>query len=205
MNRTSFRSIAGIVAVLPLFACHESDEDEGFRISKIEFDGETTLTLSFTESLVDPTQVNPNDFRISLGRTYLFPVDGQVYEGRYYADPGYASNNYGYGYGYSNLTITSLSVGPSKSQLVLETSSTLAAACDQIAEYTAEFGKYIDGYPGAKFDMGLFLHYAAGDIPIEAESGDLLANVIPLWVTTGKTFAQLPNYGFVNPLRIPCR
>jgi hypothetical protein len=181
------------------------DGDDGFRVTAVDFDGESTITLTFSEPVGELGDVDPTSFRLSFGTTYRFTYtyeDGTVAteEVTNYFDLGAFIDS---GYYDEPLTVTSLSPGSSANRVILQTSGVWGeAACQMVAYLQAEWQGYAEYFTG---DAGIFLHYAAGDVPLESASGSALANIGADWVLEG-TYSSY-EYGFVNlvpQLRIPC-
>jgi hypothetical protein len=72
---------------------------------------------------------------------------------------------------------------------------------------------YAESYPtgNVSYDLAIFLHYAAGaaegDIPIESEAGEPLADIGADWVLNVEDYVEREGFGFtmLSPqLRIPC-
>jgi hypothetical protein len=198
--------LAGVAAAAPLLGCGPGDVDQDFRVTSIAFDGEATLTLTFSQPIANADAINPNDFRISFGRTFELtdPESGATERNTFYSDIG-AFGDYDY-YGPQRFAFAAASAGGSANQLVLDDpDGAIAQACVYVSYYLEYYEQY--PYEGAKRDMGLFLHYAAGDIPLESESGEPLADVAPDWVLSEQGYLANYDYGFIHlvpKLRIPC-
>jgi hypothetical protein len=187
-------------------SCQTDDDDDRFRIIALEFDGESTITLSFSEPVAELGDVDPSSFRLSLGTTYRFTYsyDGTTYteETTNYFDVGaFVSTAGGY---YEQVTVASLMPGSSADRIVLATSGVWGQdACGFVSYLQAQWEAYESSYYAA--DVGIFLHYAAGDVPLESASGSSLADIGADWVIDGTN--QQSEYGFVRlkpQLRIPC-
>lgn len=152
-------------------------EDEGggaeFALISAELD-ETRqfLTLSFSEAVGPVEGVDPQDFRISFaGYSSLCTDDGCVDQTSYW-DPNFFAEYYiGYGPNMgTRFEAALLEPGSLGHQLVLRFEAPLdAAVCE-----------YIQAYGGG--DEFLFVHYAAGDIPVTSAEGEGLAPIGPEWV-----------------------
>ncbi|PRQ04663.1 hypothetical protein ENSA5_05770 [Enhygromyxa salina] len=210
-------SLAALVMATPMIGCGPGGVDnDTFRVTSLAFDGDDTLTLTFTKPIANAAEIDPNDFRISLSRTfrvsYQDPYNPNaapvVYEGSYYGDLAGYVNGYGYDYDYgARFSFASASLGASD-QLVLEMSTPLGAGvCDTIEAYLDNFGMSAAEFPGSVFEMGLFVHYAGQDIPLESERGEALVDIGPDWVLSEENYMGIPEFGFprLGPrLQIPC-
>lgn len=209
LRRSAAVSVAAAVPVLALGAGCQADED-GVRITNVAFDGDSTITLTFSEPLADFDEVDPNAFRLSWGHTVRYT---QTYENA----PPYVNSAtsyydlntiFYYGYYLGPLTFTSLTAGPSANQIALRTAKSIGPeACDTLAQSIAEAQMYAVGYPGRDFEFAIFLHYAGGDIPIESETGSVLGDIGADWVRNDEWSVSFPGYGFADlspQLRIPC-
>jgi hypothetical protein len=207
---TSKGALASMVPVLALGTSCQTDDDgdDSFRITAIDFDGESTITLTFSQSLADLGDVDPNSFRLSFAVTYQFTYtyDGTTYveETTNYFDLGeFVSDDY---YDFVPVTVTSLTPGSSANRIILETSHVWgAAACESLAYIEA----MMEMYPETEIrsDVGMFLHYAGGEVPIESASGSMLADIGAEWVLSSENGLGVYEYGFANlhpQLRIPC-
>ena len=185
-------------------------DGDGFAISSARID-EATLTLTFSQPLADLEGVDPNDFRISFAQTvsvtYTYEGVTETYEYTNYIDlvnfVGYETGYYGY-----RLNFLSLVPGSAANQLVLEAGTSIAPACDAVADTRQFFEMYAAMYyDDARFDVTMFLHYAGGEIPIESTSGSVLADIGPDWVLSEESYVGREGFGFTNlspQLRIPC-
>lgn len=212
------RSAAALAATVPALvggtACNiGGDDDGGFRITRVEFDNASTITLTFSEPVADLGEVNPNDFRLSVGMTrqYTYVYDGVSYTYAYttYQDVSYPAGIYTYDYGPNRFTFESLAVGASGSQVVLTSTDPLGPnACEWLDSVEDFFEMYTSYYgDDVLWDVGFFLHYASGDVPIENQTGVELAEIGPDWVLTEQAGIYSETYGFtmLKPqLRIPC-
>jgi hypothetical protein len=69
------------------------------------------------------------------------------------------------------------------------------------------YEQYEAEYPNLKRDIAIFLHYAAGDIPLESEDDATLVDIGRDWVLTDENYLTRPGFGFnrLSPqIRIPC-
>ncbi|KIG14451.1 hypothetical protein DB30_06794 [Enhygromyxa salina] len=128
------------------------------------------LRLHFSEAIAPLGEVDPNDFRVSVLSVYINPRAGYSYA--YYYDFGYRS------YG-QMLRFTSAQAG------TLELDLYFAPAVPQ--HYCRQLD-YQNSYapPGAHAETALFLHYAAGAIPILDTGGTALQNFGADWVVAGR-------------------
>ena len=196
--------IASLAAALPMLACNTSDGEDGFRITSIAYDSQDRLVLTFSEPIVDPSNVDPADFRLSLGRTSQLIVPGQ--------QPMQMTAYDGLGYGGF---LDSLALGSEPNQLVLTPAYTI-----DFSYYCEQIDYYLDYYqststcisrsttPRAQSGTSTWACSSTtprGGIPIESEQGETIADVAPDFVLTdaGYTYDET-RYGFINYLRIPC-
>ena len=128
------------------------------------------LRLHFSEAIAPPGAVDPNDFRISVLSVYMNPRAGYSYA--YYYDFGYRA------YG-QLLRFSGMRAGTLELDLYFE------PAVPQ--HYCRQLG-YQNDYapPGVQADTALFLHYAAGAIPISDEAGTPLQSFGAEWVRSGR-------------------
>ena len=198
-----------IFATLPLLVaasgCDGDDEDDVFEISEAAFDDEATITLTFTQPVGDVGEVDPNDFRLSFANaSALYPYDDTP------PDPDELFTNYsdvGY-YEGVKLSFLSVSPGPEDNQLVLEANASFresACAVYEMVQYQFEATSMSDEIAG-EYRVGIFVHYAAGDIPVESAGGVALADIGANWVMNSNIYADV--YGYFPDLktfvRIPC-
>jgi hypothetical protein len=142
-------------------------------IVRAELSSATSLRIHFSEAVEPLDAVDPKDFRISVLRRYANRRAGYFYA--YYYDPGYMFHGV-------PLTLT----------------RARGRTTELDIEFTPEFGQDVcrnldygyDRYgytpPGVETDAGLFLHYAAGKIPIRDADGNPLANFGVAWVEAGR-------------------
>jgi hypothetical protein len=201
--------LASLAAVAPLLGCGPGAVDSGFRITAIAFDGDTTLTLSFSQPVANGNAIDANDFRISVGRTYSStysdPESGQTETIAYtvYSDIAWVTD-YDYYGGTENFAFASAASSADQLQLV-DPDGIIADVCMFVAAYQMYYEQY--QYPGVSREIDLFLHYASGDIPLESEDGELLADVGRDWVLHEGATLGREGYGFIHlapKLRIPC-
>jgi hypothetical protein len=199
MRRTT---LVSSVPLLLTIGCEAGEStDDSFRVIELEFDGDATITLTFSQPLAELGTIDPNDFRISAGVTQSFSYDGMTYTMTNYRD--LFSDSYPLDFGFVSLT-----AGPGPDQLVLQTSESIAeGVCDWLGVVAElEYDEMQD--PTSRADGGMFLHYARGEIPIESDKGEALADIGRDWVLTeGLTLMVYDSYGFTQlhpQLRIPC-
>jgi hypothetical protein len=189
--------------------CQTDDDELGFRVTKIEFDQDSRITVTFSEPIADFGGIDPNDFRLSFGTTVSATLTYQGMTANYtftsYEDISYHLD--GYSYYPMPFTFVSVTRGPAANQIVLDTSESLAPACDSLAETRQGFEMYAEYYESSRFDLAIFLHYASGEIPIESESGSPFEDVGAPWVLGQDLSFERDGFGFtmlIPPLRIPC-
>jgi hypothetical protein len=190
-----------------LIGCQTNGEDS-FRVTSVAFDGDSTITLTFTEALAPVDGIDVNDFRLSYATTGFFTTTyygmTMTYQYASYLDPAFVIG--GYLDPEQRLTFVELGPGDAANQLVLRTSQSIASACDYLDEWFEVAASEMEEYPNRRFDAALFLHYASGEIPIESEAGEMLRDVGPDWVLTDEVSLERSEFGFtIAPqLRIPC-
>lgn len=210
-NRWPLATLVSAAAV-PMLGCVPGAGEDSFRITAIDFDGDSSITLTFSKPIANADQIDPNDFRISYAQTtrFVYTYYGVTNEYVYtsYRDVGAINYNY---YNYEPPTrflFASASLGASDDQLVLETAVALGTdECARIEQSLDSFEMYSQYYPGSQFDVAMFLHYAAGSIPVESELGERIADIGRDWVLTDELSNDTQTYGFVDlspQLRIPC-
>ena len=161
-------------------------------IIRAEYIGEGHLRLHFSEPIAVPDKgFDPNDFRLSVLSKYEY----EGYEGPDY--PSYPGYGYGYdygepeslahgsyqdfGYSYYGTRLSFVRWRHASTEIDLYFTPEISPyACRQISRY----GGY--GPPGASYDNGLFLHYAAGAIPLRDEQGYPLSDFGAQWVLEGR-------------------
>lgn len=180
--------------------------NDEFRVTAIDYDGGTTLRLTFSSPVANADAIDPNDFRLSIARTTHF-VDGPyVYEYTFYENPV----EYVYPPGVLDpVEFVSVSLGASATELVLELDQPIPSyACESITYFEQSIAYYLSMSPGSKADAGLFLHYGAGDIPLTGSNGQVLADIGRDWVLNEENYVWFEDsYGFnqLTPrLEIPC-
>jgi hypothetical protein len=176
------------VTSLSLGCQPDANDRESFRIVSVSFDGASTLTLTFSEPIVDVGKFDPNDFRISVGFTYRTTYDGPAgasftEQGTRYTDVGEYIDTY------TRLGWTSATLGANDKQLMLQAEQVFGDVCGEIAYYIGQFERYQNSiYTNGVAEMGMFLHYAVGDIPIQNESGDTIADIGRDWVLSDNMY-----------------
>ncbi len=133
------------------------------QIVRVEFESSSRLRIYFSEPVVVAAGFDPGDFRISLLYSYA--------EGSYadYYDPAYQRSG-------AETRLSWARGGDDWLELELE------PALDSVVCNPRAYGRY-----GSDFEQDLFLHYAAGKVPIADASGNALANFGADWVALGRT------------------
>lgn len=124
------------------------------------------LQLQFSEAMAPTDGVDANDFRISLGMAYAYP--GYAYA--YLYDPGYAMAD-------KPSEFTSVRSDGDMVHLYLDPPFDMSY-CWELAQMVAE----AKAEPGVTAEGGIYLHYAAGDVPVTDTQGKALADVGADWV-----------------------
>jgi hypothetical protein len=205
--------VAALASTLPaLIACNDRQVDTGFRITNVAFDNDSTITLTFSQPVGELGAVDPNDFRLSMAETfratYTYNGISETYQYTSYRDLSDIVYDYDYGYD-ERFSFMTIEPGAAADQIVLRTTDPLGpTACDWI-DYTRDLFEMYSSYSNvmAVFDFAIFLHYAAGDVPIESEAGEPLADIGSDWVLTDNDYIGRESFGFtiLSPqLRIPC-
>lgn len=134
-------------------------------VVRAELVGNGRLRIHFSEPVVVSEGFDPTDFRISYLRVYL----SSQYSVAYYYDASYV--NYG--------TPAALSQANFRAnKLEIDFAPELAPwFCHQL-----EYQYYVP----PNTDEGLFLHYAAGSIPIRDEAGNSMTSFGAEWVVLGR-------------------
>jgi hypothetical protein len=137
-------------------------------VVRAELIGNSRIRIHFSEPIVAAEGFDPADFRLSYLRVYL--NQQPIYSVAYYYDPSYV--NYGVPAVLGNAQARA-------DRLDIDFSPELAPwFCRQLEYYQYD-------RPGMNTEAGLFLHYAAGSIPIRDEEGNPLANFGADWVMLG--------------------
>jgi hypothetical protein len=148
------------------------------QVVRAELVGSSGVLIRFSEPISAAEGFDPADFRISYFRAYL-QRQGAIYNAYYY-DPAYFhSGEFSQPFAMTNARVDSDT---------LELGFAPALSPEQCREL-----EYIEEYnpPGIESDEGLFLHYAAGSIPIRDASGNALANFGADWVVRGREQTRL--------------
>jgi hypothetical protein len=204
------RTTAIATTLLLATACQTDDGEDGFRITNVEFDGDSTLTLTFSEPVGAVDGVDPNDFRLNFAMsqrtsyTYEGMTSTYVYTSyndlNYIVDPDYYAPDV-------QFSFMDVAPGSAANQIVLRSTDPITPACDLLNEISADFEMYSEQYGGLEFDIAMFLHYAGGEIPVESESGSPLGDIGPNWVLNDEWYVAREAFGFSQlapQLRIPC-
>ncbi|WP_146156004.1 hypothetical protein [Enhygromyxa salina] len=132
----------------------------------------TKLRLQFSNPLGPLDGFDPNDFRISVLKVYSDHDEGGSRDYGYYYDFGYL------GYGQA-LRFTAAQAGEVELDLQF-TPGVDPYYCRWLES------DYSYGAPGVEAVHGLFLHYAAGAIPVRDVAGNQLRNFGADWVLEGR-------------------
>jgi len=167
----------------------EDQRDHGDRlppqILRAEMVSEGVLRIHFSEPIAELDGFDPNDFRVSVlnvyrGYDYGYPYPGGGGGGYAYPAPG--SNDWAsyadFGYDYYGDPLRFADWKIHGGELTLMFSPPLGPDACRMISYSS--------YHGSRYTSGLFLHYAAGAIPIRDESGYPLANFGADWVLEGR-------------------
>jgi len=202
-----------MTSIAPLLGCGPGlPGDDEFRVTRVEFDGDSSLTLTFTQPIANVDAIDPNDFRISLARSfrssYQNPGTGvtEVSELTFYEDIGWLTEYYDYDP--PRFSFESATLGDVPHKLVLKgIDNVLAPAC-ALVEYYANYYYQPNEYNYTfSSDIALFVHYAGREIPLESQAGEILANIGADWVINDPDYLERDAYGFTQlevQLRIPC-
>lgn len=140
------------------------------QVVRAELIGGSRVRIHFSEPIVVGEGFDPNDFRISYLRVYLSQQSN--YSVAYYYDVGYL--NYGSPGVASQARVRGdrieIDVAPEISPWF----------CEQLEN------NYRYDAPGTNTEAGLFLHYAAGSIPIRDADGNLTISFGEQWVAIGR-------------------
>jgi hypothetical protein len=139
-------------------------------IVRAELAGSNRVRIHFSEPIAALDGFDPTDFRISYLRVYL--NQQTAYSSAYYYDVGYL--NYG-----TAATPSQFQVRDNK--LEIDFAPEVSPWFCRQLEYNYQYDP-----PGTASEAGLFLHYAAGKIPIRDEAGNQLANIGAQWVSAGR-------------------
>lgn len=129
------------------------------------------LRLTFSERIAPIGDLDPNDFRISALNVYVNQASASSSYAYYY--------DWGYQIYAQVLRFVAARAGTIQLDLEFEPA---------VPQYNCRM--VVDGYdyspPGVQAKHGLFLHYAAGSIPIADEGGTPLQNFGADWVIQGR-------------------
>lgn len=202
-----------LASTLPvLISCSDSTQPEpGFHITNVAFEDDSTITVTFSQPVGELGAVDPNDFRLSMAQTQRATTNyngvTELYEHTSYRDLRFTANDYDT----YNQPFGFMLIEPgAANQLVLRTTAPLRPdACEHLETTRSMLEYYVEIYPtgNVAYDLAIFLHYSAGDIPIESEAGEPLADIGPDWVLNAEDYVERDSYGFtmLSPqLRIPC-
>lgn len=187
----------------------DGEADVGFHIARIAVDDASTIRLTFSHPVAEFGSINPNQFRLSLAETvtasYVYNGVSEIFTYTTYLDLATVTDSY-----YTHrFTFKSIEPGSSPNQIILRTLEPLGRhGCTWLDGVTELFELYAS-YPGvtARFDHAIFLHYAAGDVPITDAAGRALSDIGADWVLNATNYALRDDFGFtmLDPqLRIPC-
>lgn len=140
------------------------------QVARAELVGGSRVRIHFSEAIVASEGFDPNDFRISYLRLHL--NQQSAYSVAYYYDVGYL--NYG-----SPAVASQARVRDDK--LEIDFAPEISPWFCQQLEYNYSYDA-----PGTKTDAALFLHYAAGSIPIRDEDGNSMISFGAQWVAIGR-------------------
>lgn len=144
-------------------------------VVRAELTGGTRLRIHFSEPIVVSENFDPRDFRLSQLVLYLHQ---QVeYSNAYYGDIGYVTYS-------TAMAPSGVRVGGDKIEIEF-TPEIPQWFCDQV-HYGYGYYNSTHGTPSTKTEAGLFLHYAAGSIPIRDEAGNQMSNFGQQWVELGR-------------------
>jgi hypothetical protein len=201
---------SALPAVFASSGCdREVEDDVGFRIARVAFEDDSTIRLTFTRPVAEFGSINPNQFRLSLAETVTasYVDDGVTETFTYttYLDLATITDSY-----YTHrFTFKSIEPGSSPNQIILRTLDPLEPdGCAWLDETTQLFEMYAS-YAGVtvRFDHAIFLHYAAGAVPITDAAGSALPDIGADWVLSTSNYAARDEFGFTRlspQLRIPC-
>lgn len=143
-------------------------------VTGAELVGSTSVRIHFSEPIVAPDDFDPSDFRISHLRVY-FQRQGALYNAYYY-DAAYYHHD---GRAPGSVVMSHARFGEDTIDIAF--APELSPARCRAVEYAEHYDP-----PGVQSDEGLFLHYAAGQIPIRDNDGNALANFGAEWVLRGR-------------------
>lgn len=140
------------------------------KVVRAELMGTSRVRIHFSEPVIVPEGFEPAEFRISYLRVYQHQQ--ATYSVAYYYDPGYL--NYG-------AALIPSSANLRGDALEVEFAPELPVWFCRQLDYNYQYDA-----PGTDTEAGLFLHYAAGSIPIRDQAGNQLANFGAEWVLLGR-------------------
>jgi hypothetical protein len=141
------------------------------QVVRAELVGGTRVRIHFSEAVVSNDSFNPSDFRISYLRVYVNQAQSS-YSVAYYYDVAYM--NYG-----SPAVASQARMRGTK--LEIDFAPEISPWFCQQLEYNYQYDQ-----PGTDTEAGLFLHYAAGSIPIRDEAGNSMIDFGAEWVALGR-------------------
>lgn len=176
------------------------------KIRRAGFVNPTVVELVFSERIVEPTHVDPRQFRISLGMGYGY----DQYASSYYTDPC----TYGGGCDVDGtLGVRSLRLSENGKRMVLELTHPMPAdLCVNIREYQREMflGRLASGLK-MNGKIGLFVHYtSSGTEPVRDPSGNELEDIGAHWaLASGAEYSYQYSLGktaemFTGLIPLPC-
>lgn len=143
------------------------------KVVRAELAGSTRVRIQFSEAIVAADDFDPADFRISYLRVYFDRPGANYYA--YYYDPAYFHSG-----SYGN-PIVHGSARLSETEIEIDFSPEFSPALCREQEYADHYDP-----PGIETDEGLFLHYAAGRIPLHDTAGNALADFGADWIIAGR-------------------
>lgn len=213
-NGSFLRSATAWVSTLPaVFASSGCDgdveDDVGFRIARVALEDDSTIRLTFTHPVAEFGSINPNQFRLSLAETitasYVYDGVTETFTYTTYLDLATITDSE-----YTHrFTFKSIEPGLSPNQIILRTLDPLESNGCAWLDETAELFELYASYTGVtvRFDHAIFLHYAAGPVPITDAAGRALPDIGADWVLNAGNYAARDEFGFTRlspQLRIPC-
>ncbi len=162
----------------------------------------SVLVLSFSEPLAPVDDVDPADFRVSAGLSYLLgDYTNPDYASSNYVDPNYLAYIYD-SYSASSFRAVAIVNGFDANQLALAFDYPLnPSSCDHLVSWQS------GAWPEETRVAKLLPHYSPGAIPVRSEDGDELAGFGADWVEWEGTILAEPGFGFPNldpQVEIPC-
>lgn len=164
------------------------------------------VELAFSERIVSPRHVDPNQFRISLGMGYAY----EDYASSYYSDVCSYADQCG---GQETLTFTRASLSENGKRMRLELAHPISPdLCTVIRESQRELllGRLASGLKMSG-KMGLFVHYTSeGTEPVRDRSGNELEDIGAGWaLAKGAQYSYQYSVGtsfeaFEGLIPLPC-